>query len=704
MNNRFKFFIFSVLILFCAAEVLVVQVQAGEVSLKDHQIETITVTAEKKAADIQDVSMSITAFSEMNLNDAGIDALPEIARFTPNVYMKRDSIIIRGISQYYGSMVSAAGFYLDGVSLPFEGINSSELFDIERIEILKGPQGTLYGKNSEAGVVNIITKQPGNEVRGKILGEYSRYDTEHGNSPGYIAGGSISGPLVKNRLYLGLAGKWKDYKGYLKNEYNGDEEAGKDEHFSGRLNLRWAPQDRWDISFIADVMNNNDNSADFKYVTGPLNAGRHKVEYDGPYACKKNGDGQTFRIKYDGDRFNVLSLTGRRQVKNDLSFDFDLTSVISPWTSEAYYKNESTSYSQEIRISSAESNNPFHWLTGFYAFDEDMEIYQKKAFQNGSNIRNTDVDNSGYAFFGQGTYTFIDRLHFTAGLRYDYTEFKGEQELTAHNSQTVYGKDFDDSEILPKLSISFDLSDKIKAYTSAARGYLTGGYNFKWATNGENLTYKPEYTWNYEVGLKSSWFDNRLIANMSTFYIEMKDKQVAEWDTTSGTTSVKQIQNAANAYSAGMELEIQARPARGLDLFAGFGFIEAKIDDWIATEYNGATGESYQYDYKDKKLPNVPEYTYNLGTQYRHMSGYFCRADFFGTGPLYSDTKNSAKEDGYLLANLRLGFESKSYDIIFWCKNLFDKEYLKVRFAGAGDHQGVEGEPRMIGATFTYRF
>lgn len=680
-----------------------VQLQAKEITTKECQIEKIVVTAEKKRADIQDVPMGISAFSDMHLNDSGVDELPEIARFSPNVYMKRNAFVIRGISQYYGAKNSAVGMYQDGVSLPFEGMSNFELFDIERIEILKGPQGTLYGKNSEAGVVNIITKQPGNEVSGKIYGEYAWYDTEFGSSPSYVIGSSLSAPIVKDVFAMRLSGKWKDDKGYAKNEYNGDEEAGKNTIFNGRLNLRWTPQARWDITFLADAMNDDYGYAYFRYVTGTLNEGRHKVSYDGPYSGDRDGEGQTLHIKYSGDDFNVLSITGRRHSKDVLDFDFDMTSL-SSWASETSYVDKSTCLSQEIRVTSVESNNPFQWLAGAYIFNEDMQIYQQKAFQSETNIRDTDVDHFGYALFGQGTYTFINRLHLTTGLRYDFTDFKGEQQLTDQDALSTYGKDFDNRELLPKVAVSFDFSDNIMGYTSVARGYLVGGYNFKWATNINNLTYAPEYTWNYEAGVKSSWFDNRMIANISAFYIEMKDKQVAEWDTTSGSVSVKQIRNASNAYSAGLEFDVQARPVQGVDFFAGFGVIEAKIDDWISTEYDRTTESTYQYDYKDKRLPNVPDYTYNLGAQYRHLSGFFCRADWLGTGSLYSDSKNTAKENGYQILNLRLGFENENYDIHLWCKNLFDEEYLQVRFASSGAHQGLDGEPRMMGATFTYRF
>lgn len=668
-------------------------------------LETITVTAQKKEENIQDVPMSISAFSEMDLESAGIDTLTDITRFSPNVYMKRNTVTIRGVNSFYASYATGVGIYLDGISLPFEGVNSPELYDLERVEILKGPQGTLYGKNSESGVINYITKQPENEFTGKVYSEYGSWDTEFGSSPSYIVGANVSGALVADKLYLGVAGKWKDDHRYIKNLYNGDDEAGKDNSSNGRVNLRWTPQKHWDISFIADVMTQDYSDGYWRYLDGSFSEGRHRINYDGPCSGEREGDGQTFRIKYEGDNFDLLSITGRRYASHKLSMDFDMTSVVFPgYWSECFFDDESTSYSQEIRISSPDGDNRFQWLAGVYASHEDMLIYQRQDDPDGNFLtRDTDSNISNYALFGQGTYTFFDRLHFTAGLRLDYSELEGEQLLLSQSSRSVYGNDFDNTEILPKFSVSYDLSDQTMVYTSVAQGYLTGGCNYKWSTDVESFTFEPEYTWNYEAGLKSSWLEGRMIVNASVFYITMKDKQVTEWDTSSESVLVQTIKNAAEAHSMGFELDLQVRPAAGLEFFAGLGFTEAKFDKWIDTGYTG-TGQFYQTDYGDNDLSNVPEYTFNLGGQYRHTSGLFFRADILGTGPIFSDAANTAECAGYETVNIRLGYETEKYDIVLWARNIFNEEYLRVKYPSSGDNVGLDGEPRMIGVTLTYRF
>ncbi len=651
--------------------------------------------------------MSISVFSDIELEDADIRNTMELTRFTPNVYMRRSGreniVVIRGISAFSTSIYAPCGFYVDDVNYPLHDMHNPGLFDIERVEVLKGPQGTLYGKNSESGVINIITKQPDNVLRGKIFGEYGSYDTEHGRSPSYRAGGNISGPIVRDKLYLGLSGQWEDSDGFWENEYNGDDEASKIDHINGRGTFRWTPTDRWDISFIADAMNTDDGYAKWRFLDGPFKTDRHKVAYDGEYRWEQEGNGQTLRVKYEGDAFNVLSVTSRRDYENKQASEFDCTPF--PMESSIFiYENDL--WSEELRLTSPNDGGPFEWLIGLYGFNEETDIdFDWAAIKQ---IRNTKMDIDGYAVFGQGTYTLFDRLHLTAGLRYDYLDLEGELEyefidmMTMTTQTQSCDKDFDNDEFLPKFSIAYDFTDDIMAYASASKGYLAGGYSYAFATGLENFTYDPEYTWNYEIGFKTSWLDNRLIANLSLFYIDMEDKQVTE--ALLGVMGVQRITNAAEAHSQGVELELQARPMRGLDLFAGFGYIEAKIDDWTATEMNWTTFQFEQYDYKDKDLPNVPEYTYNLGIQYRHQSGLFGRADLLGLSSFYCNAKNTVKEDAYELVNLRLGYEREHFDIIFWCKNVFDEEYETIKYDWGGNELGEDGEPRMFGVTVSYRF
>jgi iron complex outermembrane receptor protein len=662
----------------------------------DYKLDTLIVTAEKREENVQDVPASISVVPDIKIEETGIANIVDLTRFTPNVYVNRaivqNVIVIRGITTDISTLSSPAGFYVDDVNLPLHLMHNPDLFDIERVEVLKGPQGTLYGRNSESGVINIITKQPDNEFRAKVFGEYGMYDTEHGTSPSYRAGAGISGPVVNDQLYLGFAGQWETSDGFIKNVYNGDDKAGKIDRLNGRGTLRWTPSARWDISLIADVMKTDDNPLFIRFSSGAFETERHEVDYDvSEYYWEQESNGQNLRIKYEGNAFNLVSVTGRRDYEEKILTDQDLSPLPLYGSQDIEYEDDILS--QEVRISSPDNHGPFEWLAGLYGFRENLDI----DFKSGLGNRKTDIDIKGCAVFGQGTYTLFDSLHLTAGVRYEYQESEGKQDYAL----TTYSSDLDDSEVLPKFSVAYDFTDKIMAYFSVSKGYLTGGYHYSGATSKDNFTYDPEYTWNYEIGLKTSWWDNKVVANLAAFYIDMKDKQVSEWNPNSG---VSQITNAAKAHSMGAELELQARPVQGLELIAGIGYLKAKVDDWIATEWNSDHTALVQYDYKDKYLPNVPKYTYNFGVQYRHSTGLLGRVDLLGTGSFYGDAKNKLKLRGYELVNLRAGYEGEHVDVILWCKNLFDKHYQTMQVEWAPNTITIDGDSRMFGATVTYRF
>jgi iron complex outermembrane receptor protein len=239
------------------------------------------------------------------------------------------------------------------------------------------------------------------------------------------------------------------------------------------------------------------------------------------------------------------------------------------------------------------------------------------------------------------------------------------------------------------------------AYVSAAKGYLVGGYNWGLTATLDTFCYEPEYTWNYEVGLKSTWLDNKLLANLSLFYITIDDKQVSELHPTIAATT---ITNAAEATSQGFELQLQARLLPGLDIFGGFGYTEAKFDEFNATVWNETGNALTEKDYKGNYLPYAPKYTYNLGMQYRAECGLFARADLLGTGSFYGDAANQAKQNAYTTVNFQLGYEFDSFDFRLWIKNAFDENYLTFISPFQNTIVGIDGPPQTFGFTVSYKF
>jgi iron complex outermembrane receptor protein len=533
------------------------------------------------------------------------------------------------------------------------------------------------------------------------MGEYGFYDTNHGDIPSYRTGLNLSGPILEDKFYIAVSGLFDASDGYMQNEFDNSDDAGKYKHKNARASLRWTPADAWDISLTMDVMDYDDKPDYYHFVTGPMASKRNTVNYDYTNShWDQDSNGQALKVKYKGRLFDLTSVTGHRTYESDSNPEFDCSTL--PWPSQTLnYENKFLS--QEFRISSkAKSASPFAWLTGVYAYQDETDTHTD--FPAMMQARLAEMKFKGLAFFGQGTYTFFDRLHLTGGLRLDYTDAEGAMNLINMGSPSTFDQSFDKTVLLPKLALAYDVSPDIKPYASVSRGYLAGGFSYGFAENKDNFTYDPEYTTNYELGVKTSWLENKLSANLALFRIDMTDRQVSQY-VEGAMVGMRKISNVAEAYSQGVELEMRAKPCQGLMLSAGLGLIQAEVKNWVSTQH-GPSG-IVKEDLSGKRLPNAPSYTYNLGAMYRHDSGFFGRVDLNGVGDMYTDAQNTeiTKIESYQLVNLRLGYETESLSLVLWAKNLFDKDYYTVTYAWRdGSVLAGDGAPRSVGLTLTYRF
>lgn len=674
---------------------------------KLYELEIMTVTAEKREENIQDVPVSITALSETQIEDSGITSIKDLSLQIPNFNIvswgtRRCSYIYnRGIGATNNA--PAVGFYVDDVAHFEWGTFDIELFDIERIEVLRGPQGTLYGRNTLGGVVNIITRKPENYAEGTTSVTFGNYDRQD-----YRV--ALRSPVIKDKLFFGLSGVYSDRDGYTDNDFLG-EDVDDRESINGRVHLRWLPTAPLDITLSANVEKQDDGA----YPLGALDQVQknpHHVSYD--FEGKHESDlyGSSLRIGYEAPQFKLTSITGWQSWDNKDSADQDFTPAdffIS------FVDEDHTQLTQEIRLASPENAGSLKWLAGAYCFNEDSDRDQIIDFgvdavaagfvpAQMKNVSLAQFDNKGYALFGQVTYTIFDKLDLTAGLRYDYEKKKMDlNKFMEMGGMAIPGTEFevspeeDFSEWLPKFVAAYRWIPNLMTYASITRGYRSGGFNESFI-NPSDISFDPEYSWNYELGLKSSWLDNRLIMNTAAFYIDWKDQQVIQLLPTGAETSFR---NAGESHSQGFEVEMIARPTEGLDLIAGFGYTDAKFD-----EYKDTIAGT---DYKDNRTPLTPRYTYNLAAQYRHpLTGsidIFGRVDVNGVGKSYWNDANTLKQDPYELVNARLGFETDHFEVYLWAKNIFDAEYEAIAFEFPGFPPLAQaGDPQIFGITLTGRF
>ncbi len=655
-------------------------------------LETITVTAQKLEENVQNVPISMDVVDEIALQDANIQDLKTLTEFSPNVFPKQNTnqnmLIIRGISSHNVVLNTPAGLFVDDINYPMTYMQNPDLLDVERVEILRGPQGTLYGRNTESGVVKIITRQPANKFRGKVFSDIGIYDAND-NVPLYRMGASLNAPLVTEKLFMSLAGQIKISDGYTVNIYNDNDEAGKIDHVNGQVTLRWLPSENLDITLLANVATLDDGYGHLRYQDGPSATKRYIINWEGANSWKDKNNGQALKIQYEAPAFTLLAITTRNDFETDFKNDGEFGPL--PFGDQVWFF-DNTTISQEIRLSSIKDSTPFQWLAGVYGFKDENSALGEFFGQS----RTTDFDSTGYALFGQTTYTLLDRLHLTAGLRYDFLDVDGKQrniQVPAPYSATVEHKEW-----LPKISAAYDITPNIMTYATVSRGLLAGGYNYPFASDSNTLTFEPEKTWNYETGIKTSFWENKFTFNAALFYIDIEDKQVEEWLAGPG---VRKITNAAKAHSQGMEVDMELRLWQGVRIFGGLGLASARFDDWVSMDM--MTGQPY--DYNGNELPFAPKYTYNMGLSYTHHSGFWCRADLLGNGDYYTHAKNKEKVDGHNRVNLTLGYKGESFDISLWAKNVFDEEYVTSNSSYiGGNHITEDAAPRSFGLGLTYYF
>ncbi|WP_418180131.1 TonB-dependent receptor [Aliarcobacter lanthieri] len=637
-------------------------------------LESITVTAQKKEENIQKVPISISAFDDISIEDKSIESLEDIAKYTPNLMLyntAQEGLIvpsIRGISGNVLSFSTPVGLYVDGVPTTSAFGFDDALGDIERIEVLRGPQGTLYGKNSEAGVINIITKQPDNELRTKLFSTI-------GNDGRRDFGLNISTPIVKDKFYVGIAYKHQQKDGFIKNTITNNYENDKKSDY-GKLVLRTTPTDNLDISLISSI--HKEDNGSHNWVSSTTN----KKEVSSNLKGSSTPRDTTFALNVNyniNENSKIKSITTKKEYKDKAIVDADFT----PLTLRHIYKqNKLDTISQEFRYETIFNKTQF--ISGIYLDKQDNDLYTRVfAPFNPTGFANPqDMSSKSIGVFANIIHPLSDSWTLNSGIRYD----KEKKDMKIKNTPTNLEEDF--SSISPKIAIQYDINQNQMTYLTIAKGYRSGGFNPLAPTN--NLqSYKEENLISYELGYKSMFFDNRLKLNTNIYFMDIKDMQVEE------TVMVGTVftTNSANATSKGVELEIEGLVTNELSLFASGGFNKTTFDKFsdIAGDYSG------NYN------PLAPKYNFNLGAQYRANNGLYARIDFNGYGKTYFDKANKYSQKAYTLANTKIGYEAKNFDIYFYANNIFDKKHdaIGAYFNGTTT---ILREEQEFGIKLAYRF
>ncbi len=292
-------------------------------------MEPLMVTAQKMLQEEVRTPVSVDVFGAMDLQDKNIQTLKDLSLYTSNVHIKADNVgnatIIRGIAPFTATLNGPAGIFIDGVALPTVFMQQPEFLNVERIEVLKGPQGTLYGSNTESGVINIITATPDNRIMGDATAEYYLYDKK-GSPPGTRLGASFSSPLIRDKFYLSLAAAMDKTHGYFENIYNNDDRAGEYDRKDFHLKLRSTPSSALEINFSSLYMDADDAKGKFRYSRGPAATDLYTINYNDGYDQDYTGAVNALNVQYDFDNgLSLCAITGLSLYDRNFAKDFDGT-------------------------------------------------------------------------------------------------------------------------------------------------------------------------------------------------------------------------------------------------------------------------------------------------------------------------------------------------------------------------------------------
>lgn len=683
------------------------------------QLEAVLVSAEKKEAFLQKVPLSITAISSAQVKDYRLWNSQELTAIVPNLYSAssgddRNVTGIRGIATT--SYDPAVATYIDGVNQFSLDTYIAGLADIERIEVLRGPQGTLYGRNAMGGVINIITKQPGNKTTGFAEINIGNYGLQR-----YNAG--IRVPLVKNKLFLGVSMLYNKRDGYYTNSFYNNS-FDRRNGFMGNYYLKFMSNAKW--SFVLNAKHqNNRNHGPFPLVNGVAEsfADPFLLSQDAVATMIDNSFNSSLSVNYSGRKFNFSSQTAYqsnyRYYNKPLDGDFSPADAVTVINNYGSKWNHVKVFTEELKFSNAAASaSRLNWTLGSYFFMQDNPSKQATHFGNDalligapdinfSTINISKGKSSGIAFFGQAGYAISQKIHLIAGLRYDYENKK-------YNVLGQYQKDPDPNPqfdtrpdtsarasfnaFSPKLGFTYNLNKHSDAFVTYSRGYRTGGLTALSSDPSQPplYPYKPEYSSNIELGMKNNLFSNRLQLNITAFLTYITDAQVPTLVLPDAVTITK---NAGKLTSKGIELELAAKPVKGLQVDYNFGYTDATYQNLKLSQNGSAT------DLDGKRQIYTPESTSMLALQYSYAIGkkqgvkLIARGEWFYIGKQYFDLSNNISQGDHSLFNIRFGISNKYASLLFWGRNLADKKYIAYAYDFGAIHLG---DPKTFGITLSF--
>jgi iron complex outermembrane receptor protein len=678
-------------------------------------LEEVVVTAQHKLESSRDVPITINAFDANALRQANYNSLAEISQQTPGLFYSASTgqtnpLSLRGIgtNRFDSRIDPSVGTFVNEIYQPRFGQALSDLVDVKRIEVLKGPQGTLYGRNTTGGAINIITNQPTKDPEAGVKVEVG---TKHLVNVNAFVSGPIAGPALTGRLAVGYYNR----DGFMEDIVSGHTKSTTDKLVRGTLD--YAPSDNATISLIAEYMTRRKDAFFFKITSTPtifqsptvtappLQAGRYNVAENFPGFYDLRQWNASIKASVDLEPFTLTAISAFQHVQGNYADDVDNTLLR---IATVQVEEGTKAFSQELRVASRSGGpltfgNALEWIGGVFYLDDKPKEFDGFLFGQDSvvallglripgvtlpitNLFISDLDKKSIAGFGQFTYHITDNFQLTAGGRWTHDEIHftsvGAASVTglpliAHNYNT--GGDFKWSSFDPKYTLSYSLDDRAGdralLYASFAHGFKSGGVqNLPTTKAAAEIPFNPEHVKTTELGVKSTWLDRRLQLDAAAFYTKVADLQVQTLTTLPTGATITVTNNAGSSTIRGAELQVAAIPIERLRLSFAYSHLNAKYDVF----------RSGPNVYSGNRLNLSPENTINVAAVYTvplvSRGELSLRADWYHSSEVFFTPQNlpSEAQPAYAVTNASVGWtdSSNKWHAAIWGKNLFSREYI----------------------------
>lgn len=684
----------------------------GKPSYKN--LEEVVVTARKREETLFDVPMSLNVFSSDEIEMKGIEDTTNLIGRVPGLSLSGDLLspgkdfaylVTRGVGANTGGD-PATPVFLDGVYQPRLGFDSG-FMSVERIEILKGPQGSIFGRNSEGGAVNIVTKRPGPDFEGRIsieADDFSGHKTQlRVNTP------------VSDTFYTAIAVESQAHGSYLTNTTigSGSSDANNGRTNSARIALNYIPNDSFSAYLSLDYSN-------FKGLNGLPGVRRgcdcYDVETEFQMDANDKNRGGSLHLKWNFDWAELSSITGYRYLSSRLPFDFDGGTRFSDNIHD--FKSKQDFWSEELRL--ANSTESTSWLVGLYYFEEKSD--SQRGYDLSSNptlpglfITDQDVltDRQGYAVFANMDFSLSESFSLTLGARHSSEsmdgDFKTDYTITSFDLHVIEADQESDrfNSLTGTASLKYYINDDVMSYFTVAQGFKAGGYPLAPISPLDFTSFTPEKSINYEAGLKAELADKRVNIKAAAYYIELEDQQLSTVIEINGLP-VAATANAGSSHVNGFEFELSAAVSESLTFNSAVGYANTEFDDYTDSSGKQRAGESFRF---------TPELTGSASLDYHYslqdgmdlslsLSYRYVDDVIQGFGGL--DTEFSV--DDYQLIDISASLIDEQWQLQLYVNNVAD-EYVETRVWDAfffsvdkSDSFSSVLPPRKIGLRFSYYF